>query len=147
MPLGGDLGKMGKLEANLRRLAGVPSQVSAEGAEAIKELIEEEFDAGSDAYGNAWAPLAPATLAKGRTPPPLSDTEAMRDSLDVSPMPGAGISITIDQPAGIHQTGASKGNWRMPARPVLPDRSFPKAWTDALAEASERAIQERLGDE
>jgi phage gpG-like protein len=147
MGLSGDLSKMAKLESNLRRLSEVPSQVAADAAEAIEELIEEEFDAGNDAYGRAWAPLAPATLAKGRTPPPLSDTEAMRDSLEVRPMPGAGISITIDEPAGIHQTGASRGNWRMPARPILPDRALPRSWTDAIAEAGERAITERLGDE
>lgn len=146
MALTGDLGRMGKLAANLRKLSSVPSQVSAGAAESIKELIEEEFDAGRDTYGKTWAPLAPATLAKGRTPPPLSDAEAMRDSLDVSPMPGAGISITIDDPAGIHQTGAKRGNWVMPARPVLPDRTFPKAWTDAIAEAGENAIAERLED-
>lgn len=143
----GSLKGLGQLERNLGKLAGVPAQIAGDASDSIAELIDEEFEAGNDPYGRPWAALAQATLDKGRGPPPLTDTEAMRESVVVAPMQGAGISITIDHPGGVHQTGARKGAWSMPARPVLPDATFPATWKKALDTAAQARLDATLGDD
>lgn len=133
----GDISQMGQLEDRLRDLAEVPSRASRRASRDIEALIEDEFDAGADPYGNAWKELAPATLGKGRTPPPLTDTGTMRDSVHVRPMAGAGVAITIkNPPAAPHQIGWSGKQGSGPARPILPDRSeLPPLWDEVIAAA------------
>jgi hypothetical protein len=80
-----------RLHGTLRALAEVPSRAAKAASESIATLILDGFDAGTDPYGRPWAPLRPYTLAKGRFPPPLTDSGAMRDSVDVRPTAGAGI--------------------------------------------------------
>jgi len=143
VPFGGDLSKLGALEANLHRLARVPARVAVIGAERLADVIDRQFDDGLDPNGSPWAPLAARTLAKGRRPPPLTDTGAMRASVRVMPMPGAGISVTIDHPGLVHQTGGSSGRWYMPPRPVLPGRIFPTTWRRALDDAKADAFAGR----
>lgn len=129
------------LAASIRKLAEVPAQVAKGASEAIAQQIQDDFAAGLDPYGNAWEPLAEATLDKGRTPPPLTDTGAMRDSVSVTPMAGAGISITIDDPAVHHQYGTIN----MPARPVFPNqRELPDTWQRAIADAAEDSFNRSL---
>jgi phage gpG-like protein len=136
---------MGLLAANLRKLAGVPSRVSREVSGELRDLIEEEFDAGADPYGDSWAPILPSTEAQRSqtTLPPLSDRERMRESLRVRPARGAGVAITIDDPAGIHQTGWKNGGNGSsgPARPILPRAGFPARWREAIDAATERQIE------
>lgn len=140
----GDISHMGQLAANLGRLAEVPSRASRRASAAIAELVEEEFQAGADPYGNAWTPLAPSTLARGRTPPPLTDTGRMRESVAVQPMRGAGVSITIEHPAAPHQTGWSGPQGNGPARPILPGRTFPRRWREAIDAAIDESVKEVL---
>jgi hypothetical protein len=140
----GDISQMGQLATNLRRLGQVPSRAAARVSSDIAALIEEEFEQGADPYGRAWAPLAKSTLAKGRTPPPLTDTGAMRSSVDVRPMRGAGLSITIDHPAAPHQTGWSGSQGSGPARPILPGAAFPARWRDAVRAAVDVEIREAI---
>ena len=125
----------------LRKLSEVPAQVARGAADAIAAQVQEDFDAGLDPYGEPWEPLAEATLAKGRTPPPLTDTGAMRASVDVRPGSGAGITFTIDDPAVHHQYGTVN----MPARPMFPNQaSLPDTWSRAIADASEEAFKRQL---
>jgi phage gpG-like protein len=139
----GDLSGIQALQARLRELQQVPSQAASEASEEIQELIEAEFDSGHDPYGNPWVPLRPATLARGRRPPPLTDTGAMRDSVNVQPMAGAGIGITIGtEYAPYHQYGTS----RMEARPMLPDGDeMPESWVEAVSTACDNAADRRMG--
>ena len=138
----GDSRALLNLAARLRELASVPSQAAKDASESISDLIQTEFDAGTDPYGKSWAPLRPATLKKGRHPPPLTDTHEMRDSIDVQPMKGAGIQITMNEtPAIFHQ----KGTVKMAKRPILPDGPrMPNTWVEAIAEATEDAVQRRM---
>lgn len=131
----GDLDKMGNLVENLRRLSEVPSNVSRRVADDLRAMIEQQFVDGTDPYGDGWAPLAPRTVKKGRTPPPLTDSGNMRASVDVKPMRGQGVSITIDDPAGFHQGGWSGPHGTGPARPILPDRGLPESWSEMIEEA------------
>lgn len=140
MGITGDFAKMGRLRENLGKLASVPSQVATDASVRIAESIEQEFASGQDPYGNRWEALKPATLRRGRRPPPLTDTGAMRDSVRVVPTAGAGISITIDSPANIHQTGSKD----MASRPILPNRGFPATWSGAIRDATQARIKEKF---
>jgi hypothetical protein len=140
--LTGDLGQLDRLAARLGELAEVPSRAARDASASIEELIEEEFDQGADPYEKPWADLAPATLDKGRTPPPLTDSGAMRGTVQVRPLAGAGVGVTIDHPAGVHQTGWSGPRGSGPSRPVLPARGeLPEGWIEALERAAEKAFR------
>ena len=123
---------MGRLAENIGKLAGVPARAAKRVSKEIAKLLEEEFDAGADPYGNSWAPLAPATLDKGRSPPPLTDLGEMRRGMHVAPMRGAGVSITIPHPAQVHQTGWNGPQGSGPARPILPGRQMPPRWKEVI---------------
>lgn len=137
MTWNGDISQMGRLADRLGDLARIPSRVSARVADEIAQSIQtDEFDAGRDPYGTPWADLAPSTVAHGRFPPPLTDTREMRDSVHVAPMRPAGVSITIDHPAAVHQAGAPSKN--LPARPILPARQeLPERWQEFIEDAVE----------
>lgn len=134
----GDISQIGQLADRMADLANVPSRVAARVSQKLAENIQDEFAAGTDPYGEPWQPLAPATVARGRGAPPLTDTGDMLDSLRVAPLPGAGVSITIAHPAAPHQTGWSGDKSIGPARPILPaGESFPELWEEILTKAAE----------
>lgn len=122
-----------RLHGTLRKLADVPSQAARAAAANIADVIERQFDSGTDPYGRAWAPLKPYTLAKGRFPPPLTDSGAMRDSIEVKPTSGAGIEITMGaEYATFHQTGTVN----MAQRQILPQSGgLPPEWQSAIRDA------------
>lgn len=141
----GDISRMGHLADRLDDLAKVPSRVSKKLSVAIYNEIQDEFDAGTDPYGDPWAPLAEATLDTGRHPPPLTDTSAMRSSLSVKPMASAGVSITIDHPAAPHQTGWRGPLSSGPARPILPARAeLPDTWNDLIDDLVTKEFRKSL---
>lgn len=146
MPWDGDISRMGQLADRIADLASVPSRASKRVSQGIEGLLQEEFDAGQDPYGTAWQPLQDETLAKRSqtTEPPLTDFGAMRRSLGVKPMKGAGVSITIDHPAAPHQTGWVGKQGRGPARPILPMRGdLPETWIEAIEGAISDEIKKR----
>lgn len=130
-----DLAAMGRLEENIGKLAGVPSRASARVARDIGNAIDGQFGSATDPYGRPWKPHAPATEERWGAHPVLQLTQAMRSSVDVRPMAGAGVSITIDHPAGVHQTGWSGPQGSGPARPILPGEAMPPKWTEAIEAA------------
>lgn len=135
MTWNGDISQMNQLADRLADLKEVPSRVAARVAPLLAAELQTEFDSGTDPYGAPWAPLAPSTLAHGRTPPPLTDTGAMRGSARVAPLRGSGIGITIDHPAAVHQAGAPSKN--IPARPILPaEDELPQNWQDIIEDAT-----------
>jgi morphogenesis family protein len=130
----GDISRMGKLADRLHDLAGVPSRASQKIAFRLNDLLLEEFEKGEDPYGSPWQSLAPATVARGRRAPPLTDTSAMKDSLYVKPMAPAGVAMTIkNPPAAPHQTGWKGRQGSGPARPIFPARGeLPIAWSTVI---------------
>lgn len=141
MTWSGDISKMGRLAENIGKLASVPSRASARVAVEIKALIQQEFDAQADPYGNAWAPHAPATIERHGSHAILDLSGDMRRSLDVRPMRGAGVSITIDHPSEDHQTGWDGPQGKGPARPILPRAGLPPLWKEAIDAAVLAEIQ------
>lgn len=127
------------LMARLDDLATVPSRVSKDVAEKVAKLIDDGFSSGTDPYGNAWEPLADATLARGRSEPALTDSSDMREAVSVKPLAGSGIQITSSSPySTFHQTGTR----RMPARPFLPDGGeLPDEWQDAIDKSLAAAVK------
>ncbi len=142
MSLTGNFAALERMQERLAELATVPSRTAVAVSSRLDELVQEEFDRGTDPYEEAWAPLSPVTLAKGRTPPPLTDSSAMRDSLRVFPLAGAGVGVTIDHPAGPHQTGWTGPQGSGPARPILPARGeLPDGWIEAMEAEAVRAFK------
>jgi hypothetical protein len=59
----------------------------------------------------------------------------------VKPLPAAGVGITIDHPAGVHQTGWDGPRSLGPARPILPARGeLPDGWIEAIEQEAEKAF-------
>ena len=133
--------ELARMSERLGELAKVPARAAKAASSVIALMMQEQFDQGVDPYDAPWAPLSDATISMGRSAPPLTDTSAMRDSLRVKPMAAAGVSVTIDHPAGVHQTGwngVHGGDG--PARPILPARGeLPEGWIEALEAETERA--------
>ncbi len=141
----GDISRIGKLAERVKDLASVPQHAALTVAKSIEELIKEEFSSGTDPYGSAWAPLSPVTEARGRHAPPLTDTGAMRDSVNVYAT-GNGIAITVAHPAAPHQTGWSGPRGSGPARPILPARDrLPATWREAIYSAIDEDIRKVAG--
>ncbi len=125
----------------LNELAKVPSRAASGASERIDALIQREFDQGTDPYDSAWEPLAEATLDKGRTDPPLTDSGALRE-VEVTPARGAGINVTLGEAYGaFHQIGTRN----MPARPILPTGPLPVAWREAIDAAALEACNRATG--
>jgi phage gpG-like protein len=124
---------------SLRALSQVPSQFAKESASSLQEVIEAQFANEQDPYGRPWTPLKPSTVKrKGGDTRILRETDRMLDSLQIKPMSGAGLSITLDPPyAAFHQVGTKD----MPARPILPRAGLPDTWRRALADAEDRVFE------
>jgi hypothetical protein len=139
---------MGQLKATLRRLAEVPRKVAAEAQPKLDALIQAQFRAGVDPYGNPWAPLRPATLARGRHPPPLTDTTKLRDGTKVLLAPGnaMGLRLVVGAAYGYFaQAGFRVGPTKVPPRRILPQFTFPKAWKAVLDEAARACARRAVG--
>ena len=126
--------EFGKLAENLAKLAELPSRTTKRVSKDLEEEIQKQFDRGQDPYGKFWKRLRPATIARGRHFPPLTDTRKMRDSIKVTPLPHAGIKIEINEkPAGFHQKGTKK----MTDRKIFPERGMPSRWQAVFDEAAQ----------
>lgn len=136
-------GRWGDLSDRLGDLASIPARVAKDASKRIASLIDTQFNDGVDPYGEPWAPLMPATIKKGRTPPPLTDTRAMRDGVTVSPGKGAGVTIEIEADyAQYHQAGTAN----MVARPILPaEADLPDEWQDAIESSLHKAFGGVMG--
>lgn len=134
------LRKMGDMIRIIEALSDIPARTAALAAPELNKLVQAQFDAGTDPYGRPWAPLRPATLARGRFPPPLTDTWRLRNGTGVRVRPGrrAGLVMRVGAPYGtFHQTGTRY----MRARRILPQQGLPRAWRDVLVRASREACQ------
>ncbi len=119
-------------------LAGVPSRAAPSVARGIRVLIGKQFTAGRDPFGNPWRVLRPATIAKGRHPPPLTDTRKMRRNIRVKAIRPAGIAVTVPDPGSLHQTGTR----RMARRQILPlsPPRLPAPWRKVIERETRKAF-------
>ncbi len=118
--------------AALRGLAEVPSRTTKAVAPLLLARWRADWRAGKDPHGRAWAPLAPATLAKGRTPPPMIETGGTLASTAVRPLKGAGLAITVGGFAALHMRATPD----RPARTTVPTMGVPASWRGIIAKAA-----------
>jgi|GEM_PF-3730230 len=135
MGMTGDFSGLAKAAADFQALPNKVAKIAAAAAPKIAKLLAKEFVAGTDPDGGAWAALAISTRARGRSAPPLTDSGAMRGSVEVV---GRGLEIyaTVESPAEFHQGGTGS----MPARPILPDDSLPATWDTAITAVAKRIL-------
>lgn len=112
-------------------------------AAALELEIERQYRKGVDPYNEAWAELAPATKAKGRTPPPLTATGEMKKNSKVQAISGfKGLRIKIEKPSKpdvpqFHQSGTEN----MPERKLVPDGGkLPKTWEMVIVIAASKVV-------
>lgn len=117
-----------RLANALRKLAAVPSQVSKDAAAEITELLLDQYAGGTDPRGNRWKDLAASTIAKGRTPPPGTETFQMRDSTRAVPGSGAGILLEV---------GPAYATYYDAVRNIFPRDGLPPSWREAIRKALE----------
>jgi hypothetical protein len=133
---------LGSIRRRFAELKKVPSQIGNDFAEFINEALQEGHDTGTDPHGEPWAELAPATLAKGRTPPPLDETGALRGSANARPTQGAGVVVEYtDEKAQPTQQGSAYQN--RPPRMILPNGRMPDSWRAKLKELTTKAVKRK----
>lgn len=118
--------EMQKIASAIRALTHVPSRASRGVATSIGKLIERQFDTGTDPYGRRWKPLKPSTIKRKGHAQIGVDSHAMRDSIDVRPMSGAGVQITV---------GPDYAAYFSRRRPLFPDKGLPASWRKAVTDA------------
>lgn len=145
------LGKFQKISTS-----GMQS-VSRALSEHTLSLVKRTANAGTDPYGNAWAPL------KMRSGRPLRNSSALLNSLALLGQSPSSFTIgTSLIYASVHQRGATirpktakrharrtggrKGGWvfakevTIPARPFLPTGGLPGAWESSMRRTSDRIL-------
>ena len=148
MAIEGDFEKLARLKDQLEDMAGLMRKAEERVAEKLQEQLDYQYETGTDPNNEGWAELAPATLARGRKPPPLTDTEEMRRHSKAVRGVG-GISVNIDKPKKpkvprYHQDGTEN----MPARPLVPegpDLDKARAWEAKVEEGVGEAFVEHFG--
>jgi hypothetical protein len=126
----------------MRSLTKVPSQAAAGFAERIRGELDDQFSRGKDPYGNAWSPLRPATLKKGRHPPPLTDSGHGSRNITALVSKSAGVQLvsTVD-----YMRRHQEGTKNMDARPFFPVRVLPKRWARHLEIETRLATKRVIG--
>ena len=95
-------------------------------APEIERLVVEQFWAGTDPFGNPWAPLRKTGSASH-----LIETGRLVSSVSITGIPD-GFAFSMDGVGGYHQSGTSK----MVARPILPLAGvYSESWDAAVADA------------
>lgn len=147
--LTGDFKKLAALRQLTGSIPELKRLAASKVAERFEDQLEHQYATGTDPENEGWAELAESTLARGRKPPPLTDTgEMRRNSRAVAGLSGiAGIRVTVDKPSkpevpNFHQDGTE----HMPARPILPEagKPLPAAWAAAAEQGAAEALVEHF---
>jgi phage gpG-like protein len=164
MPIRGDFPEIRQAFDRIRKLGTAGPELWKRAAPLIRARIDDQFVRGVNPYGTKWKALAPATLRKGRTPPPLTDTGAMHASLKVSAQ-GNTLDVRFtDLKAGFHQWGTKRrgavlkdikrkgkvvgqkwSKYHIPKRQLLPDGRVPNEWRRIIRRTAREIMEARLG--
>ena len=146
--------------SRIRRIGEAGPELWRRIAPTIKSNIAAQFATGVNPYDTPWKPLRPATLAKGRTPPPLTETGALKNSIRVT---AAGYTLSViaaDRVAGLHQNGwrRTRNKYRRgkvvgqttigpgaTKRQILPDGRIPNKWRQQIRKMARVIMGEKLG--
>lgn len=150
--------------SRIRRIGDAGPELWVRSAPVLRANIERQFARGTNPYGTKWKALAPKTLEKGRTPPPLTDTGGLRRSIRAEPRGWTLSIVAADLVAGLHQWGWRKrlpkprpvrrkgqivatkvfGTYG-PKRQILPDGRIPNEWRQQIRKLAREIMGERLG--
>ncbi len=130
------------LTERLAELDDIPSRIAREVSDGINAELADQFNAGTDPYGNAWDPLLPQTVRRKKGDARiLRRTDALSSNTIAKPSQGAGVEISSVEYGMRHQGGTV----HMVARPILPDgEELPEAWQEVIEKASEKAVRKAL---
>ncbi len=119
--------EIGLDDAKVRQVLGALQQVTKDLRAPLREIGEEAHSMAMDAFesetspgGVAWKPSKRAVKTGGKT---LSDTGALKSSIDVAAFPNKVLIGSNLVYAAIHQFGGDAGRGHkvhLPARPYLP---------------------------
>lgn len=135
------------LASAIASLNKVPEAAAREAAPKLTLLLQEQFDRGLDPYGRPWQPLAPRTLARGRRPPPLTDTGRLRGGTGAVARGGGqpGIQLVAGAEYGkFAQFGFRVRGKAVPAREIFPTLGLPLAWALVIKNVMRRAVRATL---
>lgn len=130
------------LVSTLAELEDIPSRIASEVSDGINDLIADQFAAGTDPYGAAWAPLLPSTVKRKRGDRRiLRRTDTLSSETRAKPSAGAGVEIDSIDVGQFHQVGTVN----MTDRKVLPDSGeLPESWQEVIETAAEKAFRKVL---
>jgi Phage virion morphogenesis family len=128
--LTGDFSRLARVTEALRELSEVLPRAEETIASGMQEELAHEFATGTDPYGTLWAPLRPATVAKGRSAPPLTASGRMAASAQAR-AERDGVAVTIDPPAQYLEA----------KRPMLPDHGPPAQLEQLVRGAVEHEVE------
>lgn len=129
MTLTGDFSRLARATEALRELPETVPRAEQTIAAGMEADLAQEFAAGTDPYGSPWAPLRPATVAKGRGAPPLTATGRMAASAQAR-AERTGVAVTIDPPAQFLEG----------KRPMLPEHGAPPELQQLVRGAIEHEV-------
>lgn len=131
------------LAKSLKQLSQVPSLVSRDIAADFNGFLAAGFSAGEDPYGQGWAGLKAATIAKGRSNPPLDASGALKGSIRLVPMAGAGVMLAsgLGPYYGMFHMSGTK---HMAKRRYFPDSGLPARWRRSIKESFKQRVKERF---
>lgn len=137
-PDANDLSRIGRLLSELIARGDNPEPAYRSIGEDIADHIAQNFEDQSSPWGDPWARLSAATLAKpgrGQNAEILRDTGRLRNSIQVA-ADSSGVTVGTNVIyAAVHQFGANKGAFGqtrrgapipwgdLPARPFFPIRN------------------------
>lgn len=156
----GDFPALKEAMSKIRRIGDAGPDLWRRIAPTIRSNIEAQFATGVNPYDTPWKPLRPATIAKGRGAPPLTETGALRGSIAVIPQGYTLRVIARDPVAGLHQNGwtRKRNKYRRgkvvgqttigpgaTKRQILPDGRIPNKWRQQIRKMAREIMGERLG--
>lgn len=141
MAFEGSFAQLTRLREKLERLPEAIPEIRKEAATELAIVMERQFSEGTDPNGQPWAKLADSSLAKGRTPPPLTASGNMRGKTSVLPTV-KGVTVKVPGPASFHQYGTVK----MERRQILPESgtTLPPRWQQPLEAIGLKVLKAKL---
>lgn len=141
MAFSGSFAQLSRLREKLAKLPEAVPEIRKEAAIEVATIMEREFTEGVGPTGQQWAKLADATLAGGRTPPPLTASGNMRGKTSVLPTV-KGVTVRVPGPASFHQYGTEN----MPRRQLLPESgtSLPPRWQEPIEAIGLKVLKAKL---
>jgi phage gpG-like protein len=135
---------LAKLQRTVDELARMPRKLAVAVAPDVTAMLQSQFDVGVDPYGGRWRPLRPATLAKGRRNPPLTETRKLKGGTKARTLDGnrAGLWLVVGAAYGaFHQVGFRVGRTRVGPRAILPPHGIPAAWRELFRQRARELAQ------